>query len=619
MVGLSDLLKVENLTSGYYTQSGVVIAVTNVNFEVRPKEIFAIAGESGCGKSSLALSIYGALKYPGKVFRGHVYLKGQDILSMSQEELRGHRMRDFSYVPQFAMDALDPVTRIGEQMIKAALSHGVPEGEARRMIREKLDLVRLPPEVLSMYPQELSGGMRQRAVIATSVLLNPDLVILDEPTTGLDVLVQYEILRDLKRIQRELGLSYLIISHDVSMLMMLADRIGVMYAGEFVEVGGREEVLKNPSHPYTMLLLNSLPSLIRRRERLLSIPGNPPTMLSSVPMWCRFVSRCPFKFERCEKIHPKEYPLGDGHRARCLLHSTSTAVDLSSLPLTHDYYAEEELQVDQSRSGAGEMVMKVENLSKTYFTRKGLVGTRAVDAVTNVSFELKAGVITALVGGSGHGKSTIAKILSGLLSQTSGRIFLMGRDVSKHSARNTKWYRQRVQMIFQDPYSSLDPRHDVLWHVARPLLIHGRVGREGVEEEVRRALTRVGLKPPEKFLRKYPHELSGGERQRVAIARAIAVGPRVLLADEPVSMLDASLRAGILNLIKGFRNEGVSVLYITHDIATVSYIADEVLVIYRGQIVERGPVGEVISNPTHEYTKRLMEAVPDPYKRIEVN
>ncbi|WP_338598962.1 ABC transporter ATP-binding protein [Sulfolobus tengchongensis] len=611
---MESVLDVRELTAGYFTQNGLVVAVTNVNFNVKPNEIVAIAGESGCGKSTLAMAIYGLLKYPAVILKGHVYLNGKDILSMDKDKLRELRMKEFAYIPQFAMDALDPVTKIGDQMIRAALSHGVSESEAHKLVKEKLEIVDLPPNVLNMYPMELSGGMRQRVVIATSILLNPSLIILDEPTTGLDVLVQYEILKDLKKIQRKLGISLLLISHDLSMLMMIADRVAIMYAGEIVEISQREELLKRPSHPYTMLLLNSLPSLIQRRKRLLSIPGNPPLMLSKVPISCRFSDRCPFVMERCKDSHPALVSIGEGHNVRCLLHQ-ERYTDLSNLSLPPDYYVEEEYIADDHEQG--NIVMKIENLSKTYFVRKKFVFTEAIDAVNNVSFDLKKYTITALIGGSGHGKSTIARILAGLVQQTSGKIYLLGEDVSEYRLRNSMWYKENVQMIFQDPYSSLDPRHNVMWHIERPLLIHKKVSDEKhLQTKISEILKSVGLKPPEKYLYKYPHELSGGERQRVAIARAIAVEPKVLIADEPVSMLDASLRAGILNLLKRFKSSGMSILYITHDIATVSYIADEIMVIYRGKIVEKGKTDEVISNPSHEYTKRLIEAIPDPYKTI---
>jgi len=613
---MDSLLKVNELTAGYFNQDGFVIGVTNVNFEVYPNEIFAIAGESGCGKSTLAMAIYGLLKYPGVVLRGHVYLKDKDILSITQEELRKLRMKEFVYVPQFAMDALDPVAKIGDQMMRAAVSHGVNVEEARKLIKEKLELVDLPYNVVNMYPHELSGGMRQRVVIATSILLNPSLIILDEPTTGLDVIVQYEILKDLKRIQRQLGVSLVIISHDISMLLMISDRVGIMYAGEIVEIGSKEEIIKRPSHPYTYLLISSLPSLVKRREKLLSIPGNPPFMLSKVPNSCRFYDRCPFKMEKCSTLNPALGDIMDGHKARCFLQKGGY-VDLSTLPIPLEYYAEEKAETDLSESNQHEVVMKILNLSKIYYIRKNLILSEPINAVNDVSFELKKGTITALVGGSGHGKSTIAKILAGMIQQTSGKIILLGKDVSEYGVRNSMWYKENVQMIFQDPYSSLDPRHTVRWHVERPLLIHKKVSnKDQLLPKIIEVLKNVGLKPPEKYLYKYPHELSGGERQRVAIARATAVEPKVLVADEPVSMLDASLRAGILNLIKKFKKNGISILYITHDIATVNYIADEIMVIYKGRIVEKGNTYEVISNPSHEYTKRLIEAVPDPYKTI---
>ncbi|MFP3315923.1 MAG: ABC transporter ATP-binding protein [Caldivirga sp.] len=618
MSNINDiLLNVRNLTAGYYTPTGgFYFAVTGVSFDVFKNEILAIVGESGCGKSTLALSIYNNLHSPGKVLSGEVLFEGKDLLKMSKEELRSIRMTRISFVPQYAMDSLDPVTKIGDFMKMALREHGYGELEAEKLIREKLSLMRLPPEVVNMYPLELSGGMRQRVVLATSMLLNPDLIILDEPTTGLDVIVQYEILRDLKIIQRKLGFSILIISHDLPLMMMFADRIAVMYAGEIVEIGSKNELLDNPRHPYTYLLLNSVPSIIKRREVLLSIPGNPP-LLTSIEPGCRFYDRCPFRLSQCKEELPRYIKLSETHHSKCFRANEN----FSSLTLKPEYY--EELNIGGYKSitsapsvGSDGVALSVRDLHKVYTVWRGLRRIK-IYAVNGVSFNLRRGVITALVGGSGHGKSTIAKIIAGIEKQTSGSIFLDGKDFSKPSSRNTMEYRSKVQMVFQDPYSSLDPRHTVEWHIRRPLIIHGKVKNENdLKQRVVNLLTLVGLKPPEKYLNRYPHELSGGERQRVSIARALAVEPAVLIADEPVSMLDASVRAGILNVLKMLRNLNLAILYITHDLATVSYIADEVMVIYNGQIVEKGDVKEVIYNPKHEYTKRLIEAVPDPYKEL---
>lgn len=617
------LLSVRNLVAGYYTPSGFYFAVTGASFDVFKGEILAIVGESGCGKSTLALSIYNNLNPPGKILNGKVLFKGKDLLRMTPEELRSIRMRYISFVPQYAMDSLDPVSKVGDFMRLALKEHGYTGQEAEKLIKEKLLLMRLPLNVLDMYPLELSGGMRQRVVLATSILLNPELVILDEPTTGLDVIVQYEILKDLKSIQRKLGFSIIIISHDLPLMMMFADRIAVMYAGEIVEIGPKEELLNNPRHPYTLLLLNSVPSIIKRRETLLSIPGNPPT-LSDVKPGCRFYERCPFKLDYCKEESPKLIKLNDLHYSRCF----RAGEKISELPLSPDYYEGLNIKsisnyrftsstfTSNNNLSNNNVILSVRNLHKVYTVWRGLRRIR-INAVNGVSFDLKKGVITALVGGSGHGKSTIAKILAGIEEQTSGEIFVNGKDFSSTSMRRTKEYRSIVQMIFQDPYSSLDPRHTVEWHVKRPLIIHNKVKDEkDLKQRIIDLLSLVGLRPPERYLEKYPHELSGGERQRVSIARALAVEPKVLIADEPVSMLDASVRAGVLNVLKMLKNLNIAVLYITHDLATVSYIADEVMVIYNGQIVEKGDVNQVIYNPKHEYTKKLIEAVPDPYKEI---
>ncbi|QGA55318.1 dipeptide ABC transporter ATP-binding protein [Sulfolobus sp. E5-1-F] len=617
MADNTPLLSIRNLIAGYYTPSGVILGVVGVSFDIYENEILAIVGESGSGKSTLASAIYGILKYPGKVFHGEVIYNGQDLLKLDYDELRNVRMREISMVPQYAMDALNPVIKIGDFMIRALEEHGISGSEAEKRIKEKLQLVRLPEKVLNMYPHELSGGMRQRAVIATSLLLDPKLVILDEPTTGLDVIVQYKILKDLKEIQRKLGISVMIISHDLPLMMMIADRVGILYGGELVELGHRDSVLYSPKHPYSLLLLKSVPSLINLREKLLTIPGSPPVLLNKAPNICVFYDRCPFRMDICRTEKPRLLNINGGHYVRCFIPQRESGVDLNNLPVPEDYYAEEEELSSREINVDNNVVLKAENLVKVFYVNKGLIAKEPLYAVNDVSFELKRGIITALVGGSGHGKSTIARILAGIEDQTSGKIFLEGQDYSYVAKRRSLYYRSKVQMVFQDPYSSLDPRHTVRWHIERPLRIHKKIkSKEELNVKIAQILKMVGLKPPEKYMNKYPHELSGGERQRVAIARAISVEPHVLLADEPVSMLDASLRAGILNLLKGLKRLGMSILYITHDIATVAYIADEVMVIHNGKIVEKGDVRNIIKNPKHPYTQELIEAVPDPYKRI---
>ncbi|WP_126451379.1 ABC transporter ATP-binding protein [Sulfodiicoccus acidiphilus] len=610
---MASVMSVKNLVAGYYTPTGVIVTVTGVSFDVNEGEIFAIVGESGCGKSTLAAAIYRLLKPPGKVFHGKVLFHGRDLLELNEEEVRKIRGKEISYVPQYAMDALDPVSKIGKLMKRFLEEHDYNEGEAEREVVEKLKMMRLPEQVVNMYPMELSGGMRQRVVLATSMLLNPRLVILDEPTTGLDVLVQYGILKDLKQVQRQLGFSVIIISHDLPMIMMLADRVSVMYAGELVEVGARDQLLENPKHPYTSLLLRSVPSIMKRRDKLLTIPGSPP-LLTSLPKACRFSPRCPFKVDACEEGHP--VLAGNSHTWRCFV--TQDGRDVNSLSLPIDYFGGEEVTEGKTGTASeGDVVMEVRNLTKVFRVGRGLISKEDLVAVNNVSFTLRRNLITALVGGSGHGKSTIARILAGIERQTSGEVFVKGKDYSSFSSRNTREYRSEVQMIFQDPYSSLDPRHTVKWHIERPLRLHGKVKNdEELESKVREILNVVGLRPAERYVGKLPHQLSGGERQRTAVARALAVEPEVLIADEPVSMLDASVRAGVLNLLKKLKGFGMSILYITHDLATVSYVADEMMVIHNGQIVERGEVWQVINSPSHEYTKALIEAVPDPYKRL---
>lgn len=542
------LLEVQNLRIEYQTDAAPFVAVDDVSFSIRDGEIVGLAGESGSGKSTIANAILGLLGTAGSVTAGSVLFRGRDILALEGEALRAFRWREIAMVFQSAMNSLNPVLTIGEQIMDVFTTHErTPRREARAKALELLELVGIPADRISTFPHQLSGGMRQRAVIAVALALRPALLIMDEPTTALDVVVQRDIMERIAELQTTLGFSVLFITHDIALMVELADRMAVMRHGRIVEQGTAERLYTQPAHPYTRELIEAFPSISSGRASVLS-------------------------------------------------DATSTGPDRSA-----------------ARAGDGP-VLAVRNLSKE-FRQGGAFHRSTIRAVDDVDFTLGRGEIAALVGESGSGKSTIARIIARLESADSGSVELNGVDVLRTEKRRaTAAYRSDVQMVFQDPFGSLNPVHQVSHFLSRPLSIHGRAtGKQARLAAMRELLDSVGLS--QELLWSYPHQLSGGQRQRIAIARALAVEPQLILADEPTSMLDVSVRLGVLKLLDKLRRErGISILYITHDLTSARVIADTTMVMYKGRIVERGATVQLMAAPTHPYTQLLLSAVPDPLR-----
>ncbi|WP_381805110.1 dipeptide ABC transporter ATP-binding protein [Streptomyces niveus] len=543
------ILDVQNLSIAYDTDDGQFLAVDNVSFTIRRGETFGLAGESGSGKSTIANAVLGLLA-GGEITAGHILFEGTDVSTLSGEDLRRFRWKSVAMVFQSAMNALNPVMTIGDQITDVFTTHtDLSRGEGKAKARELLTLVGIDPSRISAYPHQLSGGMRQRAVIATALALNPPLLIMDEPTTALDVVVQQEIIQEIQELQEKLGFAILFITHDLSLMVEVTQNLGVMRKGRLLELGPSHEVYRDPQHPYTKQLIAAFPPVSRT---------SPP--------------------------------------------------------------AAREPEADSNRADR-EAVISVRGLYKT-FRQGGLLSRTENVAVRAVNFDLHKGEILALVGESGSGKSTIARILARLETPSAGSILLEGTDVlATEPKRASRRYRGAVQMVFQDPFGSLNPSHRVRHFLERAVIIHsGRKPREEIDALLSDLLTSVELDPD--FLDRYPHELSGGQRQRVSLARALAVEPRVILADEPTSMLDVSVRMGVLQLMKKLRDErGISILYITHDLASARFIADNTIVMLRGSFVEGGASGAVMDNPVHPYTKLLVSAAPDPERtnRYEKN
>ncbi len=612
------VLEIRGLDIAYRSDLGDVRAVRGVDLALHPGKVVGLCGESGCGKSTLAYGAVRLLRPPAIVTGGSVVYHGKrledrhpggfDVLAASDAGLKELRWREIAIVFQSAMNSLNPVLRVEDQIMDGIRAHmKMGHEQVHERARELIEMVGIEPERLRAYPHELSGGMRQRVMIAMALSVDPEVVIMDEPTTGLDVIVQKEILREVLELKARLGFSVLFITHDLSLLLEVADEVVVMYAGQVVETAPTIEVRTGGTHPYTRGLLGSFPRLRGPRVQLTGIPGAPPD-LRSTAAGCPFQPRCAFARDACATVDMVLAPVAGaaaGHLSACPFVAPGEPLPASAIAIN----SPTGVGSDPGTEGS-ELVLSGVDLRKDYGGgRRGVVS-----AVKGVSLDLHRGRVVALVGESGSGKSTIAKLLAGQERRSGGHILLDGKEIEPSRRGEFRRYKSEVQMVFQDPFASLNPLHTVRYHLQRALSVHSvRTGRKPTVTEIDRLLDQVKLNPVQKFRDAYPHELSGGQRQRVSIARALAAEPRVLLADEPVSMLDVSIRLEILDLIAELRTKfRLAILYITHDIASARYFADEILVMNRGEIVERGPAEELVQNPTHPYTQLLIASSPDP-------
>ena len=532
-----SLLSVENLCVNYITSDRPIDAVNNVSFEIQEGEIFGLVGESGSGKSTVIQAILRTLPPPAVITDGKVIINDKDILSISNTEVLKYRWKEISMVMQSALNALNPVLTISEQIEDVLREHSSLKGQAiQDRTKELLSLIDIDISRLDSYPHQLSGGMRQRVVIAIALALMPPLMIMDEPTTALDVIVEREIIAKIIELRKNLGFTILFITHDLNLLLEFADRVAVMKSGKLVEIDSAQNIRGGGKHDYTQKLIGSLPSASGPRERgMLSKPEN---------------------------------------------------LSLGSQP-----------------------ILEIQNLSKS-FIESGIFKSTSIDVVKNVSFQIYPGEIIGLVGESGSGKSTIAKLIARLIRPTSGNILLKGNNKKVSEAQKVPLeYRKQVQLVFQDPFGSLNSVHTVFHHLARPLVRHRLVTKQNLFQTIIENLETVGLKPGEEFARKFPHEMSGGERQRVAIARALSLNPDLIIADEPTSMLDVSIRMEILEIFARMRIEkNLTIIFITHDLASARYIADRIFVLHNGSIVEENSAEQLIQSPKEEYTKQLIKA-----------
>jgi len=546
-------------------------AVDGVSFELAPGTSLGIVGETGAGKTTIARALLGL--HPPECVQGSIRLDGRELVGLSEEEWRAIRWRRIALVPQSVGTALDPVYRVGDQIAEPLRYHlGFSPAEAWERSLELARRVGLEPRHLRAYPHQLSGGEKQRALLAMALSCAPDILVLDEPTSGQDMLSRARLLDLLDALCREGGMGLLVISHDLAAVARLTERVAVLYAGQLVEVGPTAEVFQDPRHPYTWGLLRAYPDMSTARD-LRGIRGAPPDP-ANPPPGCRFHPRCTQAIDRCRREKPPLREIG-GRWIACHL-------------------------------GGLQTLLRAEGLRKTFS-----VDGERVEAVREATLEIREGEVVALVGKTGSGKTTLAQILVGLLPPDDGRVVLEGRELTAAKGKERRAMMSRIQLIPQDPFDAVSPRLTAAEIVREPLDIQGIGTPEEREVKVRQALQTVGLPTSPDFLARRAHELSGGQLQRVVLARALVLEPKLIVADEPFSMLDPSEQARVINLLKEIQTErGLALLLISHDLALVRKIADRILVMHRGQIVEEGPGSRIVTRPEHEHTRMLLEAAP---------
>ena len=604
------LLEVENLAVTFPTDGGDLYAVRGLSYHVAPREVVAMVGESGSGKSAAAMAVIGLLP-PYATVSGSVRLGRQELLDKSDADMSKIRGARIGTVFQDPMSALTPVYTVGDQIAEAITVHHRQVGarDARRRAIELLELVGIAQASTRArsFPHELSGGERQRVVIAIAIANDPDLIICDEPTTALDVTVQAQILEVLKTARDVTGAGVLIITHDLGVVAEFADRALVMYAGRAVEQAGVESLYVDRRMPYTAGLLGSVPRLgAPRGERLVPIPGAPPSLVV-LPPGCPFAPRCPLAVDECRQSEPVLTVVAPDHAAACF------RSDLVAGRSAAEIYGVATDPPNIDGDSGSDIVVRVRDLSKTYRLTKGVVFRRQIGevrAIDGISFDVPQGQTLGIVGESGSGKSTTLHEILELRAPQSGSIEILGNDVATLSVARRRELRRDVQVVFQDPVAALDPRLPVFDLLAEPLAAND-FDRPAIDIRVAELLEIVGLSRADAS--RYPGEFSGGQKQRIGIARALALQPKILALDEPVSALDVSIQAGIINLLLDLQHEfNLTYLFVSHDLSVVKHLAHQVAVMQHGKIVEYGEADDVFTNPRHSYTRQLLAAIPQP-------
>jgi peptide/nickel transport system ATP-binding protein len=606
-------LTVTDLTTEIQLSRSVVHAVGNVDLRIDSHETLGLVGESGCGKSMLGLSILGLLPNGGHITSGSIKAGDRELVGLGEKEMRKIRGNNVAMIFQDSLSSLNPTKSIGEQVAEPVRLHRkASKAEAHDRALEVLELVGLPrpKERLEYFPHQLSGGLRQRVMIAIALSCEPEVLIADEPTTALDVTIQAQILEVLDGLKERLGMATLLVTHDMGVVAGRTSRINVMYAGRIVETAPTDELFSAMRHPYTQALLGSIPRLTQdTRVPLVSIPGLPPD-LTNPPKGCRFAARCKYATDKCREEEPPLSGADPAHQFACW-HPVDGPAEVKT-----------QISVDghgPGRAARDKPLLEINDVVREFPVTSGALLQRkvgSVKAVSGVTLHLDAGETLGLVGESGCGKTTLGKMIVGIENPDEGTISLDGRAVFALRGRRLRRARRDLQMMFQDPYASLDPRMRVNAILKEPLKVQNMGTAKEQDERVRRLLSEVGL--PLNALERYPHEFSGGQRQRIALARALMLEPKVIVADEPVSALDVSIRSQVLNLMKRLQAEhDMASVVISHDLAVVKYLSDRIGVMYLGKLVETGTGDQIYRTPAHPYTEALIKTIPLPDPQAE--
>ncbi len=607
---MDELLTVKNLSTVYQVGGRTTKAVEDVSFSVSPGETFGLVGESGCGKSTVCRAILQLLPEGIAKCTGEILFKGQNILSLSPGAMRKVRGKQIGMIFQEPMAAMNPVLKLKTQIYEQFEDSGMSEEEKHAAAVDIFRQVGIPdPEKrLEQYIHEFSGGMCQRAMIATVLAAKPSLLLADEPTTALDVTIQAQILYLMSEMRRSMNMGMILVTHDMGVASLMCDRIAVLYAGRIVELAPSSELFRSPSHPYTSGLLECLPENKQKNVSLAVIEGSPPSLSQEIK-GCAFAPRCRYAGPECFESEPPLKEIKDGHLVRCF--HRDQVILIQGTPKQDEAAAAED-----ARPVEREELLSVSDVSKHFMMKHTLADAilrrpkQYVYAVNNVTLNVKKGETLGIVGESGCGKSTLARVIIHLYDANSGSIVLDGNEITKMSKKELRSRSRDIQMIFQDPYTSLNPRMTVRETLREVLTVHKMRPADQIDDRINELMDEVGLR--REYLDRVPDQFSGGQQQRIGIARALAMEPKLILADEPVSALDVSIQAQIINLLKELQKKlHLTIVFISHDLSVVRYIADRIAVMYLGRIVEMGDAEKLFKNPVHPYTKALLSATPE--------